>query len=434
MGCDNGWVVTICAFVVGQSQKYHAAWRKLNSASRVLLVVSVLAAPFILLILILPTLQSVAPSRIAPIVAGQPPEVAPVELLRITPERALAINAAIPFAKGPLVGSLPYHFGRKNPDFERARDCLASAAWYEAGDDSAGQRSVMQVVLNRLMHPAFPKTVCGVVFQGEDRTTGCQFTFTCDGALARRSPSEKAWKRAQAIAELALSGTVDSSVGLATHYHTDWVVPNWSGSLDKIARVGSHLFFRFRGFWGQRAALRRPPAPTEPLEAKLAALSPAHVPAENGAFVMPKPDDADILALVARLQKLGPNHPGPEPLQQSANGQVSLKGNSLAASDEAKGLFALTLDLNRAPGSYVLVARSLCGDRARCTVLGWRRGGSPASIGEFRAKRGSALFSYQVTGKGQEKSLWDCREMPRSPDQCMPGTTPSDPKEASNTG
>ncbi|MBK6297661.1 MAG: cell wall hydrolase [Sphingomonadales bacterium] len=143
---------------------------------------------------------------------------------------------------------MPYHFGRKNPDFERARDCLASAAWYEAGDDSAGQRSVMQVVLNRLMHPAFPKTVCRVVFQGEDRTTGCQFTFTCDGALARRSPSEKAWKRAQAIAELALSGTVDSSVGLATHYHTDWVVPNWSGSLDKIARVGSHLFSVFAAF------------------------------------------------------------------------------------------------------------------------------------------------------------------------------------------
>ncbi|WP_219893356.1 cell wall hydrolase [Aquisediminimonas profunda] len=388
--------------------------------------------PLTLWIFSLPDRHSPGEAGKSKIVVARPPEIAPVELLQIAPERARAINAAIPFAKGPLVRALPYYFGRKNADFERARDCLASAAWYEAGDDAAGERSVAQVVLNRLMHPAFPKTVCGVVFQGEDRTTGCQFTFTCDGSLMRRSPSEKAWERAQSIAELALRGVVDPSVGLATHYHTDWVVPNWSGSLDKIAQIGSHLFFRFRGFWGQRAALRRPPPLPEPLISKLATLSPIHAPIGNGAFVMPKPNDADILALVDRLQKLGPNHPAPVPLQQTANGPVNLKGNSLAASDKSKGLFALTLDLNRAPGSYVLVARSLCGDRSRCTVLGWRRGASPSNIGEFRARQGSALFSYRLTAKGEEKSLWDCREMPRPDGQCMPGTSPSDPQSPQN--
>ncbi|MGJ3626051.1 cell wall hydrolase [Sphingomonas sp. MMS24-JH45] len=85
----------------------------------------------------------------------------------------------------------------------------------------------MQVVLNRLRHPAFPKTVCGVVFQGAERSTGCQFTFTCDGALARQ-PSPLAWDRARKVAAAALAGAVYRPVGYATHYHTDWVVPYWS--------------------------------------------------------------------------------------------------------------------------------------------------------------------------------------------------------------
>ena len=96
---------------------------------------------------------------------------------------------------------------------------------YEAGDDPAGQRAVAQVVLNRVRHPAFPKTVCGVVFEGQDRTTGCQFTFSCDGALTRWSPSPALWTAARQIATAALTGTVYRPVGYATHYHTDWVVP-----------------------------------------------------------------------------------------------------------------------------------------------------------------------------------------------------------------
>jgi spore germination cell wall hydrolase CwlJ-like protein len=362
----------------------------------------------------------------------RPPSVQPVELLEITPDKARAINAAIPFSKAPLARARPMSFEPSDPGYDRARDCLASAAWYEAGDDPEGERSVIQVVLNRFTHPAFPKTICEVVFQGQERTTGCQFTFTCDGALVRRSPSDQAWRRAQAIADEALRGRVDPAVGLATHYHTDWVVPNWSSSLDKIARVGTHLFFRFRGFWGQRAAMRRPSAVPEPSFSKLAGLSPAHAADGGDVFAMPKPTDADILALVDRMQKQAANHQlgTPPPSRRLSGGDPGLKGNSLAVSDPGKGMFGLTLDLNRAPGSYPLVARALCGDRTRCTVFGWRRGSSPASMAEFWAKRGSALFSYQFVGKAQEKSLWDCREMPREPEQCMPGTAPSEANSA----
>jgi hypothetical protein len=105
---------------------------------------------------------------------------------------------------------------------------------------------VAQEVLNRMRHPAFPKTVCGVVFQGADRKTGCQFTFTCDGALGRK-PDDAAWARARKVAEAALNGYVMKKVGNATHYHADYVAPYWSPTLVKVAVVGQHIFYRWTG-------------------------------------------------------------------------------------------------------------------------------------------------------------------------------------------
>jgi hypothetical protein len=136
----------------------------------------------------------------------------------------------------------------------RASECLAQAVWYEAASESeAGQRAVAQVVLNRVAHPSWPNSVCGVVYQGSERSTGCQFTFTCDGSLARR-PGGASWARAQRIAAEALSGSVYAPVGLATHYHTLWVNPYWASSLDHIGTIGAHRFYRLRGGNGTAAA------------------------------------------------------------------------------------------------------------------------------------------------------------------------------------
>ncbi|CAN5526142.1 hypothetical protein BH10PSE3_BH10PSE3_41230 [soil metagenome] len=96
----------------------------------------------------------------------------------------------------------------------RALDCMTAAAYYEAAfEDPAGQAAVAQVVINRVRHPAFPKSVCAVVMQGSERKTGCQFTFTCDGALAR-APNPTVWLRARAVAAAALNGKVEKSVGM----------------------------------------------------------------------------------------------------------------------------------------------------------------------------------------------------------------------------
>jgi spore germination cell wall hydrolase CwlJ-like protein len=110
-------------------------------------------------------------------------------------------------------------------DLDRALTCLTQAVYYEAASEGVdGGRAVAQVVLNRMRHPGYPASVCGVVYQGADRPTGCQFTFTCDGSLLR-APVQALWARSRKIAEEALKGRVFATVGHATHYHADYVLP-----------------------------------------------------------------------------------------------------------------------------------------------------------------------------------------------------------------
>jgi len=101
-------------------------------------------------------------------------------------------------------------------------------------------------------HPAFPKTVCGVVYQGSEKPTGCQFTFTCDGALAR-VPNRLFWDRAMSVARAALAGYVYAPVGLATHYHTAAIHPYWADSLNFLGQIGAHRFYRLGGPAGAAA-------------------------------------------------------------------------------------------------------------------------------------------------------------------------------------
>jgi len=138
-----------------------------------------------------------------------------------------------------------------------AIDCLTAAVYYEAGYEAKqGQRAVAQVVLNRVRHPAFPNSVCGVVFEGSHRPTGCQFTFTCDGSLSRK-PRKSSWERAREVALAALSGYVEPSIGHATHYHATYVQPYWAPSLLKLNVVGSHAFYLWPGASGMPTAFSK---------------------------------------------------------------------------------------------------------------------------------------------------------------------------------
>lgn len=165
-------------------------------------------------------------------------------------------------------------------DAARAADCLTAAVYYEARSEPIdGQRAVAQVVLNRVRDRAFPHSVCGVVFQGSTRRTGCQFSFTCDGSMAhRREPT--AWARARAVAEAALAGSVYAPVGGATFYHADSIVPWWAPSLSRIGSVGAHIFYRWRGAMENALSFRAAYTGIEPSPGAVTA-SPASFPATS---------------------------------------------------------------------------------------------------------------------------------------------------------
>lgn len=155
---------------------------------------------------------------------------------------------------GPIARA--FRIDNSGVDRTRALQCLTAAIYYEAASEAdAGQRAVAQVVLNRVAHPSYPKTVCGVVYQGSERSTGCQFSFTCDGALMRR-PQRLFWDRAENVARAALAGYVYAPVGLATHYHTVQVSPYWAPSLHYLSTIGAHRFYSLRGAAGSPATFR----------------------------------------------------------------------------------------------------------------------------------------------------------------------------------
>ena len=214
-----------------------------------------------------------------PIAHAAPPAPPPLILQPVAPEQALKVNSEIPVASGPNPAASPFVWKGNATARTQALQCLASAVYYEAGNqDEDGARAVAQVVLNRVRHPAFANTVCGVVYEGSTRPTGCQFTFTCDGSLARE-PDADGWRRAKTIAEAALAGFVYAPVGWATHYHANYVLPTWASTMAKNAIVGAHLFYRWSGNWGQAAAFTSSYSGREPNAAALrtAALAVPHI-------------------------------------------------------------------------------------------------------------------------------------------------------------
>ncbi|MBS0362499.1 MAG: cell wall hydrolase [Proteobacteria bacterium] len=185
-----------------------------------------------------------------------------------TGEGAVALNNLRPFAGLPIRPMRPFVLQASADDAARALHCMTQAIYYEAAREPVrGQEAVAQVVLNRVRHPAYPKSVCGVVYQGSALSTGCQFTFTCDGAL-RWTPQPALWRQAEQVAKKALGGFVDKDVGSATHYHAAYVVPYWAPTLVKMTQVGQHIFYRWTGPWGE------PPAFSGRYEGREANLSP----------------------------------------------------------------------------------------------------------------------------------------------------------------
>lgn len=312
---------------------------------------------------------------------------------------ARALNAAIPFFAGKIDPAPAYRFNGGAADLTNARDCLALAAMAEAGPNDDGQRAVMQVVLNRVRHPAFAKSICGVVFEGADRPTGCQFTFTCDGSLGRRY-AETSWEAARRRAEQALKGYVFKPVGSATHYHTDWVYPWWSPKLQKLAQVDTHLFLRWPGYWGSTASWRKGPSAAEPSFADLIA----------------RFGGGSAGVAEAALQAVQVNMPPlPTDTPKVMGGAVVMRLPS------GKANFVTVIPAAGAE-SALAMARKLCPESGTCRVMGWSdRSLIPASLPLPPASRSGLQFSYSRDPSGAEIALFNCETYPgQAREKCIP--------------
>lgn len=133
----------------------------------------------------------------------------------------------------------------------KEQKCLAEAVYFEArGESVKGQAAVAQVVLNRVRNPAYPNTICGVVYQNTNWINHCQFSFACDGRKHKVTEMSH-WKVAQQIARAVSAGQIwFPEVGSATHYHATYVRPNWAHTMIKVDKIGLHIFYRTRyGGW-----------------------------------------------------------------------------------------------------------------------------------------------------------------------------------------
>jgi hypothetical protein len=408
-------------------------WRELQ-LTRANILQAVRSGPLIALALVLvafligliagPQLRQRLVSRTSYVMElGTPPMVEPLILQNVSKGEAKRLNDATPFVTKPVIAAQPFLFVGAPLEMERAIDCLAATIFYEAGNETVqGQLAVVQVVLNRSRHPAYPKTVCGVVFQGHERRTGCQFSYTCDGSMARR-PSAAAWDRFRALSRAMLNGLVYAPVGLATHYHTDWVRPKWSARLDKIRSEGTHLFFRYADAWGTPRAFRNKPVLAEPSYPKMALLSSAHrTPGLSLDAVMAEIEAArekpeQTILMPDSASGTDPFLDKPEPIPSNVSA-------TLTPEDRSKDTFIINVDPLLEADALSAMAERACGPRGYCKVLAWADPDlMPKGLPIEPAARTSMAYSYIRDRKGAGQSRWNCGLYPRdNKRQCLPGS------------
>lgn len=255
---------------------------------------------------------------------------------------AQRLNAAMAPASGALRPALPFVFKGSAEDRRRALRCLTQAVYYEAAlEPGNGQAGVAQVVLNRVRDPNYASTVCGVVFEGAERVTGCQFSFTCDGSLGQ-APVGWAWERARKVAERALNGAVAQEVGTATHYHADYVHPWWAPTVAKVTQIGAHIFYRWKGVYGETAAFRKTYNGREPAIDEARVSRPRMTIAAGSATGGADPDAPLKDAPLKTVEIDG---------QQRVVGVVSLGGRRLPTRDEVAAINARLNALERPASS-----------------------------------------------------------------------------------
>ena len=145
----------------------------------------------------------------------------------------------------PLVfalAMLPFAAAAAESD-EDAFRCLALAIYWEARSEGRdGMTAIGAVVFNRMRHPGFPDTVCGVVKQGGE-APGCQFSWWCDGRsdVPREAGS---WALAQEVARAMLRRPFPDPTHGALYFHAAGITMPWQVERERTARIGNHIYYR----------------------------------------------------------------------------------------------------------------------------------------------------------------------------------------------
>jgi hypothetical protein len=188
-----------------------------------------------------------------------------VQVASIDPTQSAALGAidqVVPMPPTPAMATPQLAYARETTpatSFDNSIDkfggrvsqkdqwCMATAIYFEArGESYRGQVAVGQVVMNRLAHPIYPKDICAVVYQNQNMRNACQFSFACDG-IPETVTEPKAWAQAETIAKGVINGSLYlPEVGKATHYHATYVYPAWAPRLTRVAKIGHHIFYKFR--------------------------------------------------------------------------------------------------------------------------------------------------------------------------------------------
>ncbi|WP_394890708.1 cell wall hydrolase [Mesorhizobium sp. AaZ16] len=129
--------------------------------------------------------------------------------------------------------------------------CLAAGIYFESrGESLKGQAAVAQVILNRVRNPAYPSTICGVVYQNDHMKNRCQFSFACDGRKDKIT-NRSVYRMAEEVAMAVTAGKIFiPEVGSSTHYYADYVNPRWARTMEKMKKIGLHIFYRtYGGGW-----------------------------------------------------------------------------------------------------------------------------------------------------------------------------------------
>ena len=198
-------------------------------------------------------------------ILGDNPDGTPIQVASIDPSQSAALGAidqVVPMPPTPMMATPALAYAREttaptpadlsidkfgHQDSAKDINCMAEAIYFEArGETYRGQVAVGQVVMNRLAHPIYPKDICQVVFQNQQMHNACQFSFACDG-IPETVNDPKSWKQADAIARGVISGSLYlPEVGKATHYHANYVYPDWAPRLKRVTKIGHHIFYQFK--------------------------------------------------------------------------------------------------------------------------------------------------------------------------------------------